>query len=184
MSTADEIAKLAALRQSGALSDAEFEAEKAKLLAGAPPPRFQPSPAPAASTPAKSAKPKGKAGVGCLTIIVLAAIVGVIIAATSGSSGPSAHVTGKVTETKALTPSLVRFYIRWTNTGKGSGSASCVLNTNVYNAFGDEVNTEVNSIGTNGNLKPGATQLLYADFGVNNGDASRVKPSDTSIVDC
>jgi hypothetical protein len=34
MSTADEIAKLDALRRSGALTDAEFEAQKARLLAG------------------------------------------------------------------------------------------------------------------------------------------------------
>lgn len=38
VSTADEIAKLAALRDQGALSDAEFEAQKAKLLNAPPQP--------------------------------------------------------------------------------------------------------------------------------------------------
>jgi hypothetical protein len=59
-----------------------------------------------------------------------------------------------------------------------------VINTNVYNQFGDLTTTEVTSTGPNGNLKPGQTQKLYQDQGVTAGDAQYVKASDVSIMDC
>ncbi|MGD0083551.1 MAG: SHOCT domain-containing protein [Acidimicrobiales bacterium] len=185
MSTADEIAKLNALRQSGALTDAEFEAEKSKLLAAS-------SPAPPAATAASptagsaSAKkpPNRRAGIGCLTFIVLAVVIGIIVAVSGGSSGPSANVKGKVVNVVALNGNTVRIYMDWTNSGKAAGSASCVLNTNVDDQFGDQVNIEVNSTATNGKVAAGATQRLYQDIGVNSGDAQFIKPSDVKITDC
>jgi hypothetical protein len=191
LSTADEIAKLDALRQSGALSDAEFEAEKAKLLGNSPTranlPRSVPPPPPNVSTAVGSAAPRARvgkrAGIGCLTLIVLIVVI-VVIAVAASSGGGSADVKGKVTSVVALDSNTIRLYITWTNHGKSAGSASCVLNTNVYNQFGDEVNIETNQTSTNGNVKPGKTQLLYQDIGVNNGDAQFIKPSDVSILDC
>ncbi len=115
--------------------------------------------------------------------IAIAAIVAAVVFAVLPNS-QSARVTGRVVSVKALDSSEVRVYIRWTNTGKAAGSAACVLSTNVYNAFGDEVTTETNSTNTNGNLKPGGVQLLYQDIGVNAGDASRVRPKDVSITGC
>jgi hypothetical protein len=116
--------------------------------------------------------------------LFLVVIVIVVVVASSGSSGPSAHVTGKVTSVVALDSNTVRIYILWSNTGKAAGSASCAMNTSVYNQFGDQVNIEVNSTATNGNVKAGATQFLYQDIGVNNGDAQYIKPSDVTILDC
>jgi hypothetical protein len=48
----------------------------------------------------------------------------------------------------------------------------------------DSVNIEVNPTNTNGSLKPGQSQNLYQDIGVNNGHAQYIKPSDVKIVDC
>jgi len=115
-------------------------------------------------------------------VVVLAAIGGIIGAVTGG--GPSAKVTGKVTNVLALNGNTLRIYIIWTNTGKAAGSGSCILNTTVYNQFGDNVNIEVNSTSTNGSLKPGQSQNLYQDIGVNNGDAQYIKSSDVKILDC
>ena len=58
------------------------------------------------------------------------------------------------------------------------------MNTNVMNQFGDNVNTEVNATNTNGSIKPGQSQELYQDIGVNSGDAQYIAASDVSFVDC
>lgn len=115
-------------------------------------------------------------------VLVLAAIGGIIGAVTGG--GPSARVTGKVTNVVAVGGNTLRIYIIWTNSGKAAGSGACTLNTTVYNQFGDMVNIEVNSTNTNGSLKPGQSQNLYQDIGVNSGDAEYIKPSDVKILDC
>ena len=111
-------------------------------------------------------------------------IIIIIVAVSSSSSGPSAKITGKVASVIALDSNTVRVYITWTNTGKVAGSVACAMNTTVYNQFGDNVNIEVNSTNTNGNIRPGGTQSLYQDIGVNNGDAKFIKPSDVSFVGC
>src|SRR6187431_2675255 len=59
MSVADEIQKLQSLRQSGALSEQEFEAAKARLLSGGvpppmPPQTYAPPQAPPAAAPVNS----------------------------------------------------------------------------------------------------------------------------------
>jgi len=115
-------------------------------------------------------------------VAVLAAIGAIIGAVTGG--GPSAKVTGKVTNVLALDGNTLRIYIIWTNSGKAAGSGACTLNTTVYNQFGDSVNIEVNSTNTNGSLKPGQSQNLYQNIGVNSGDAQYTKPSDVKILDC
>jgi hypothetical protein len=123
---------------------------------------------------------------GLLSFVVFVAVlaaIGAIIAAVTGG-GPSAKVTGKVTNVLALDGNTLRIYIIWTNTGKAAGSGSCILNTTIYNQFGDNVNIEVNSTSTNGSLKPGQSQNLYQDIGVNTGDAQYIKPSDVKILDC
>jgi hypothetical protein len=60
MTRADELAKLDALRQSGALTQAEFQAEKARLLAADE--ATQPSAGPVPSVTSSSARPDAKAG--------------------------------------------------------------------------------------------------------------------------
>lgn len=203
MSTADEIAQLDQLRRSGVLSEAEFEAQKAKVLSGGlplPPPPLSTLPPPPAqpqmvggvsmpdyrpSVPLKSPmSSKQKLLRVAVAGVVLLVIIIIVATSSSGPSGPSANVTGKVTSVVALDGNTVRIYVNWTNHGKAAGSATCIFNTTVDNQFGDEVNIEVNSTGTNGNIKPGKSQLLYQDIGVNNGDAQFVKPKDVQIVNC
>ena len=46
------------------------------------------------------------------------------------------------------------------------------------------MNIEVNSTNTNGNVKPGKTQYLYQDLGVNKGDAEYVTRKDVTITNC
>jgi len=97
---------------------------------------------------------------------------------------PSANITHNVDGVSVLAGNEVRIHFTWTNTGKGIGSASCVMNTNVYNQFGDLVNTEVTSTGTHGNIEPDGSQYLYQDQEVNPGDAQYVTPSDVSLTNC
>jgi hypothetical protein len=66
----------------------------------------------------------------------------------------------------------------------GGTSSSCQLETNVYNEFGDNVNYEVNQTAPNGNLKPGQSQRIYQDIGVNNGDAAYTKLKGITITSC
>lgn len=185
MSAADEIAKLAALRDSGDITPEEFEAAKKQILAGA-----KPSTAVRATMPATKTLPKKGAlggskrrNRGCLvSVIVMIAIV-VLVALLQGNS-PSTSFTVSVYSVVPLDSNTVRVFMLWDNTGKVSGSDECVMDTNVHDQFGDLVNTEVNSVGTNGNLKPGAEQRIYQDIGVNNGDAQYIKPGDVTFSGC
>jgi len=118
-------------------------------------------------------------------LVIGAVVVVVVVATATAAPGKSAHIEGKVLSVKALDRSTVRVFTRWTNTGKASGDGgSCIYNTKVTNQFGDQVNIEVNTTGTNGTLKPGTSKLLYQDLGVNAGDAPYVTAKDVSIVDC
>jgi hypothetical protein len=148
-----------------------------------PPPPQSPSAAVATAVPAAPAKKKGRKGIGCLTTLVIFVLIVVIITvATSG--GSSSNVTPSVRNVAALDGNTIRIFIAWTNKGKAAGSASCVINTTVNNQFGDLVNIRVNSTNTNGNVKPGQTQILYQDIGVDNGDAQYVTPGDVKITNC
>jgi hypothetical protein len=198
VSTADEITKLTALRDAGELTPEQFEAEKAKLLS--PPhwstlplqfghsapalPLANPPPPPPPSMPVPVGTGKKRAAIGCLTALVVV-VVAVAIIAGVASSGPRAKIVGHAYAVVPLTGNLVRVYMEFTNTGKASGtSSSCQLETNVYNEFGDNVNYEVNQTAPNGNLKPGQSQRIYQDIGVNNGDAAYTKLKGITITSC
>jgi len=135
------------------------------------------------TAPAKT-KAKPKSGFLMVVGLVIAVVVVIIAIAVSSGGGARAHFTAKVTSVIALDSHTVRLYILWTNDGKASGSESCILDTTVTNQFGDKVNVEVNSTSTNGNLQPGANQLLHQDIGVNNGDAKFIKPIDVAFNNC
>lgn len=84
---ADQLKKLADLRAQGMLSEAEFNAAKAKVLAGTPAAGTGPT------TSKKKKKQKGGCG-GCLAVIVGVVVLVVIIGALSGS-GTSSVRTGR-----------------------------------------------------------------------------------------
>lgn len=185
LGTADEISKLAALRDSGDLTPEEFETAKQQLLSGA-----GPSTAIRAAVPptklfaSKGVSPRRKnIGRGCLVSIVAFFAIVVIIALLSSSS-PSASFSVRAYGVIPLDQNTVRVFMVWHNGGKGSGNDQCAMNTDVHNQFGDLVNTEVNSVGTNGNVRSGASQRIYQDIGVNNGDAQYVHTKDVSFSGC
>jgi hypothetical protein len=79
----------------------------------------------------------------------------------------------------------VRIYVTFDNTGKGSGSAQCVVNVTAYNPYGDEIGSGVTSIGTNSTLAPGQSQTVYEDVVVTDNNAGGVTSTkDVSIVTC
>lgn len=154
--------------------------EFAEAAAPGPPGRAPVAPPPPAVVP----QSRRKIGCGAVALAVIAVVIIVILVTTLTANGPSPSVKAKLVNVIPLSGNEVRLFIRWTNTGNGSGSGACVINTTVHNQFGDEVNIRVNSTNTNGNLKPGATQTLYQDIGVDTGDAPYVKASDVQITDC
>jgi len=99
-------------------------------------------------------------------------------------SEPASKVTGTVYSVVPLDGDTVRVFMSWKDSGKTAASASCVLDTEVFNRFGDNVNVEANSTGTNGQIKPGQSQRIYQDIGVNSGDAPYITRKDVSITDC
>ncbi len=117
-----------------------------------------------------------------LAILVLAIIAGFVISS-SGSGSPSANIKVHVANVIPLDGNTIRVYLYFDNTGKGGGSASCIMNTTVHNQFGDQVNIRTNSTGTN-TIAPGVAKTLYQDIGVDNGDAKFIKPSDIQLVGC
>ena len=98
----DQLARLAALHQSGALSDAEFDAAKARVLGSAPSPQRPggpPVPAPR-SQPARATPrlPHGQLYVSVVLLVIVAIVVVMVISgnsATGGklSGGPRVSVT-------------------------------------------------------------------------------------------
>ena len=119
-----------------------------------------------------------------LIVGAVGAVLIAIISIATAASGPSANITEHAVSVTALDGSNVRIVIDWVNKGKAAGSESCAMNTNVINQFGDNVNTEVNATNTNGSIKPGQSQELYQDIGVNSGDAQYIVAADVSFVDC
>lgn len=94
-SVADELAKLVVLRDSGVLNDAEFDQQKARLLAtpGDKPPLRAPPPPSATMTPA-AAPPKRKrhrTRWAFLALVALIVIIIVAIASSGNSSKPPTH---------------------------------------------------------------------------------------------
>jgi hypothetical protein len=197
-SVADELTKLVQLRDSGVLTDTEFETQKSRLLAS---PTSVPAGATSAATTSSSArvtttnaskraKPKTpRWQIGFLAVLVMfvggGLLIGLISAITSNSPGTSATITHRVVRVVALNEQSVRVWVTWTDTGTASGSASCVMNVTAYDAYGDETGSGVDSTGPNGNLKPGQTQTLYQDIVITDNDAADVTSlKDVQIVDC
>ena len=83
-----------------------------------------------------------------------------------------------------LDSNTVRIFMDFHNVGSAAGSASCVIDTKVFNQFGDEVDIEVNSTATNSGVPSHGQQRIYQDIGVNSGDAQFVKPGDVTVTDC
>lgn len=99
MTTADEIKKLAELHRAGAISDEEFAAAKARLLAPTPPMRVTPLLKPATS-PTRSSNVRA----GCLSLIVLVLVGFVLIVALSGGNGSTTTTTVAGLETTSAPP--------------------------------------------------------------------------------
>lgn len=177
MSSADEIAKLAELRDSGDITAEEFESAKKKILGttSSTAVRTRPNVMPQ--------RKKTKTVTWIALVIIVAFFAGLVIFALSGSS-TAASFTVAPQSVKALDSNLIRVFMRWDNTGSAANSDSCVMDTTVHNQFGDLVNTEVNSVGTNGDVQPGAVQVVYQDIGVNNGDSRYVSIGDITFSGC
>jgi len=131
-------------------------------------------------------KARNKTGVGCLSFVLLVPLVIVIVVLVGAVSGrgPSVAIVHKIDSVKVLNSNEVRINIAWTNTGTGTASGSCIINTSVYNRFGDLTTVEVTATGTNGPLKFEQTLHLSQDQGVTAGDARFVKLSDITINNC
>jgi hypothetical protein len=98
-------------------------------------------------------------------------------------TAPPIKTAETVSRVAALDGNEIRVWLDFTNGQKTSRSFQCVINTTVYNQFGDQVNIRVNSTGSNGNVKPGQTQYIYQDLGVDNGNAKYVTASDVKLLD-
>lgn len=151
---------------------------------GYTPPPTAPRPLRQSVGNAKPRPQRSPKAVGCLTLITLIVVVILGVLIFGGGGGPRASVSARATDVVALDGNTVRIYMAFTNHGKASGTASCVIDTTVYNQFGDEVNIRENATGTNGTVGVGQTVHQYQDIGVDNGDATYVKVSDVKIVDC
>lgn len=115
MSVADELSKLASLKEKGLLTDEEFQKEKEKLLAG------DPSPAVASSPASVEPEPEKKGGGGLLKVFLWlggAVAAFLIFGATVGNtpeakarmaSKDAISLCWKEQERKSLTPGAQRF---------------------------------------------------------------------------
>lgn len=115
MSVADELSKLASLKEKGLLTDEEFQKEKEKLLAGGP------SSAAASSTASVEPEPEKKGGGGLLKVFLWlggAVAAFLIFGATVGNtpeakarmaSKDAISLCWKEQERKSLTPGAQRF---------------------------------------------------------------------------
>ena len=97
---------------------------------------------------------------------------------------PTIQTAETVVRVEMLDNSEIRVFFDFTNGQETPRSFQCVINTTVYNQFGDVVNIHTNSTGSNGKVKAGKTQYLYQDLGVDKGDARFVTVKDVKLVDC
>lgn len=116
-------------------------------------------------------------------VVIIVVIILIVVGSHHSSSGGGSDIKVRATNVLALDGNTVRVYLKFTNSGNSTGSVSCVMNTTVYNQFGDEVNNRVNATGTN-TVGPNQSKILYQDVGVDNGDAQYVTASDIKLVDC
>jgi hypothetical protein len=91
-SVADELSKLVALRDSGVLTDAEFDQQKKRLLAakGGTSPLREPPPTPMTPASAHSKRRRHRARWGILALVALIVII-VAIASSASTSKPPTH---------------------------------------------------------------------------------------------
>jgi hypothetical protein len=192
MGAADEIKKLAALRDAGDISSEEFETAKTKILGGQAQPGAVNVAAPTRNLTIRQIRRQQASRASriwsrfllSMLAVVIVFFVGLVVFALKGSSSPSATFTVVTTRVLPLDGNTVRVFMRWDNVGKVSGSDACAMDTNVHDQFGDLVNTEVNSVGTNGDVGPDAVQVMYQDIGVNGGDAQYIKLGDITFSGC
>lgn len=116
--------------------------------------------------------------------IALSVAIFTPVTVTTAPGGPQAQITAKVRSVVALDPNTIRVYIDWTNSGKTGGQVTCSIEATVRNQAGASVNTEVTAASTHGDIKPGETQHLHRDIGVNKADAQFVKRSDIQLIGC
>lgn len=114
--------------------------------------------------------------------VLLLAVAAIVIAfALFNHHAPKVNIKERVVNVVALDNNTVRVYIVWSNVGKVTGSLACTMDTVVTNQFGDQVNIEVNTTNTNGAVRPGQSQDLYQDIGVNAGDAPYIRPQNIKL---
>lgn len=98
----EELARLAELRDKGVLTAAEFEAQKARVLAGQP------------VADAPSAPAKGKAKIGCIVVIAIVVVLAIIGAIAGGggskSSGGSNETAAEPAAREVTALELARAY--------------------------------------------------------------------------
>jgi hypothetical protein len=116
--------------------------------------------------------------------VVVGLVIGVVLVIVIFGNSPGPNIRASVLSVKVLSGSEIRVFMRYKNDGKSAASLSCQIHTNVYNQFGDQVNLEDNSTGTNGNVGAGNVQIIYQDIGVNSGDAPYITVHDVSLTDC
>ncbi len=124
----------------------------------------------------RSAKPHPRA-----RALLLIAVMVVIAFALFNHHAAKVDIKERVANVVALDNNTVRVYIVWSNVGKVAGSLACTMDTTVTNQFGDQVNIEVNTTNTNGAVRPGQSQDLYQDIGVNAGDAPYIRPQNIKL---
>jgi len=195
LSNADELKKLAELRDSGVLSEEEFAAQKAKLLASpaaaAPPP--SPTVAQSAATPSQGSKARNQRR-GCLLSVLGLIVVVVIIVAivSSGSGGGKFTITlqggGATTSSgfgqtpgaapnwgaggnvEPISKSDLRIYFTVKNTGSGAGTPSCQITA----ASPGDSDYGVDQVSPTSPIQPGGEWNNYDDITVTNNGVMNV----------
>lgn len=179
MGVADELARLIAHRDAGELTDEEFQAAKADLLAH--PERVRAEPGEAEVETISPIRRRNRRRALFVAALIVVALVGWVVLSEATIGG--AHLRVRVTSVAAPTPDLVRFHATLTNVGGQSAAGSCQVTVSLRGELGvSQLVSAPQTVQSLAPVPPGGSARISADVPVLAGDARRVTKRDLSFT--
>ncbi|HQU26155.1 MAG TPA: SHOCT domain-containing protein [Acidimicrobiales bacterium] len=177
MGVADELARLIAHRDAGTLTDEEFQAAKADLLAH--PERARTEPEVEAAEPVSSRRRRNRRGALVVAALIVLALVGWVVVSEAMIGGARLEV--RVTSVTAVNADVVKVHATVTNVGGRTSLGICQVAVRLSGSGGSSpIETPPEPL-TTSPVPPGATTSGTAEVVVVAGGAQRVTSRDLSF---
>ena len=178
MGVADELARLVAHRDAGELTDEEFQAAKADLLAH--PERARVEPEAEAAEPVSARRRRNRRRALVVAVLIVLALVGWVVVSEAMIAGARLEV--RVTSVTPVNADVVEVDATFTNVGGRASLGLCQVTVSLPGSSGSSpVETPPEPL-TTAPVPPGGTASGQAEVVVVAGDARRVTTRDLSFT--